>query len=153
MKEKALDHTPSRTRFGRNYGPVVRESTELINVTSPFYIQTFFTLFGFKRPYFTFCSLIKKTNFSSIKTRLYIYIYIFIYLFIYLFIYIHIELHYNTYILLNCITGVSRDKNRCRIAVAQVTWALPVNVNSVCQGNICTAHYGVMSLFHIRCNR
>jgi hypothetical protein len=30
-KEEALDRTQWRTRFGRGYGPVVRETTEGIN--------------------------------------------------------------------------------------------------------------------------
>jgi hypothetical protein len=28
LKEEALDRTPWRTRFGRGYGPVVRQTTE-----------------------------------------------------------------------------------------------------------------------------
>jgi hypothetical protein len=28
LKEEALDHTLRRTRFGRDYGPVVRQTTE-----------------------------------------------------------------------------------------------------------------------------
>jgi hypothetical protein len=28
LKEEALDHTLWRTRFGRGYGPVVRQATE-----------------------------------------------------------------------------------------------------------------------------
>jgi hypothetical protein len=28
LKEEALDRTPWRTRFGREYGPVVRQTTE-----------------------------------------------------------------------------------------------------------------------------
>jgi hypothetical protein len=31
MREEALDHTVYRTRFGRVYGPVVRQTTERIN--------------------------------------------------------------------------------------------------------------------------
>jgi hypothetical protein len=31
VKEKSLDRTVWRTRFGRGYGPVVRQATELIN--------------------------------------------------------------------------------------------------------------------------
>jgi len=31
LKEEALDHTLRRTRFGRVYGPVVRQTTEWIN--------------------------------------------------------------------------------------------------------------------------
>jgi hypothetical protein len=31
LKEEALDHTLWRTRFGRGYGPVVRQTTELMN--------------------------------------------------------------------------------------------------------------------------
>jgi hypothetical protein len=28
LKDKALDHTPWRTRFGRGHGPAVRQTTE-----------------------------------------------------------------------------------------------------------------------------
>jgi hypothetical protein len=31
LKEEALDHTLRRTRFGRVYGPVVKQTTDLIN--------------------------------------------------------------------------------------------------------------------------
>jgi hypothetical protein len=31
LKEEALDHTLRRTRFGRDYGPVVRQTTEWMN--------------------------------------------------------------------------------------------------------------------------
>ena len=32
FKEEATDYTPSRTRFGRGFGPVLRETTELIYI-------------------------------------------------------------------------------------------------------------------------
>jgi hypothetical protein len=31
LKEEALDHTLRRTRFGRGYGPVVRQTKEWMN--------------------------------------------------------------------------------------------------------------------------
>jgi hypothetical protein len=31
LKEEALDHIVWRTRFGRGYGPVLRQTTEWIN--------------------------------------------------------------------------------------------------------------------------
>ena len=34
LKQETLDRTLWRTGFGRGYGPVVRRSTELINLTS-----------------------------------------------------------------------------------------------------------------------
>jgi hypothetical protein len=33
LKEEALDRTLWRTRFGRGYGPVVRQTTEWMNVS------------------------------------------------------------------------------------------------------------------------
>ena len=32
LKEKALDRTMWRARFGRGFGPVVRQTTKLINI-------------------------------------------------------------------------------------------------------------------------
>jgi len=31
LKEEALDRTPRRTRFGRSYGPVVKQTIKLMN--------------------------------------------------------------------------------------------------------------------------
>jgi len=31
LKEEALDHTMWRARFGRGFGPVVRQTTKLMN--------------------------------------------------------------------------------------------------------------------------
>jgi hypothetical protein len=41
VKEEALDRTPCRTRFGRGYGPFVRQTAELICVRRPVGIPGF----------------------------------------------------------------------------------------------------------------
>jgi hypothetical protein len=61
LKEEALDRTPWSTRFGRDYGPVVRQTTEWMSIGQVFSV--------FSKTVYR--CVTKNCSFMSDKTKLY----------------------------------------------------------------------------------